>query len=201
MTDVTDNSDSASATDAPFRPHTSHWGAFSARWQGDELEVRPHPGDPDPNRIIENFPGALAPPRAHRAADGAPRLARARTGPDDRRGRDEFVPLSWDDGARPARRRADARARHARPGRGVRRLLWLVERRPLPSRAEPGPSLPEHRAWAAMSARSTPTAPARPRCCCRTSSASYEDADQAQRHLGADRRAQPRSCWRSAAWR
>ena len=70
MTEVAEKpaSDSAPATEAPFRPHTSHWGAFSARWQGGELEVRPHPDDPDPNRIIENFPGALR----HRA-----RVARA----------------------------------------------------------------------------------------------------------------------------
>ena len=82
MTDVTDNasSDSAPATDAPFRPHTSHWGVFSARWQGDELEVLPHPDDPDPNRIIENFPGRLAPSRARGAADGAPWMARKWTG-------------------------------------------------------------------------------------------------------------------------
>src|SRR4051794_5393908 len=42
-----------------FKPHTSHWGVFSAR-QGDAgLEVRAYAGDPDPNRIIDNFPGAL----------------------------------------------------------------------------------------------------------------------------------------------
>jgi biotin/methionine sulfoxide reductase len=98
MTDVTENlsSDSTPATDAPFRPHTSHWGVFSARWQGDELEVLPHPDDPDPNRIIENFPGALR----HRARVAQPMVRRGwlenGPGPDDRRGRDEFVPLSWD---------------------------------------------------------------------------------------------------------
>ena len=98
MTEVTDNaaSESPPAIDAPFRPHTSHWGVFSARWQGDELEVRPHPDDPDPNRIIENFPGALR----HRARVAQPMVRRGwlenGPGPDDRRGRDEFVPLSWE---------------------------------------------------------------------------------------------------------
>ena len=98
MTDVTANpsSDSTPATDAPFRPHTSHWGVFSARWQGGELEVLPHPGDPDPNGIIDNFPGALR----HRARVSQPMVRRGWLencpGPDDRRGRDEFVPLSWD---------------------------------------------------------------------------------------------------------
>src|SRR5689334_1021287 len=81
---------------ARFRPHTSHWGVFSARWSNGQLEVRPHPDDPDPNRIIENFPGALR----HRARVGQPMVRRGwlerGPGPDERRGRDEFVPLPWD---------------------------------------------------------------------------------------------------------
>src|SRR3977135_2508147 len=92
MTDATENP----APEAPFRSHTSHWGVFSARWQGDELEVLPHPDDPDPNRIIENFPGALR----HRARVAQPMVRRGwlenGPGPDDRRGRDEFVPLTWE---------------------------------------------------------------------------------------------------------
>lgn len=90
-------SDSAPATDTRFLPHTSHWGAFSARWQDGELEVRPHPDDPDPNRIIENFPGALR----HRARVARPMVRRGwlerGPGPDRRRGRDEFVALSWNE--------------------------------------------------------------------------------------------------------
>ena len=98
MTDVTENpSDSAPVADASFRPHSSHWGVFSARWQGDELEVRPHPDDPDPNQIIDNFPGALR----HRARVAQPMVRRGwlegKRGPDARRGRDEFVPMSWKD--------------------------------------------------------------------------------------------------------
>jgi biotin/methionine sulfoxide reductase len=89
-------SDSAPAADTRFRQHSSHWGVFSARWQGNELEVRPHPDDPDPNQIIENFPGALR----HRARVAQPMVRRGwlegRRGPDGRRGRDEFVPMSWD---------------------------------------------------------------------------------------------------------
>src|SRR5215813_3343470 len=86
----------SSEADSPFRPHTSHWGVFSARWSRGRLEVRPHAGDPDPNRIIENFPGALR----HRARVAQPMVRRGwldrGPGPDDRRGRDEFVPLPWD---------------------------------------------------------------------------------------------------------
>ena len=46
-------------------------------------------------------------------------------------------------GARSRRPGAGAREEHALQPRDLRRLLRLVERRPLPSRAEPGPSLPE----------------------------------------------------------
>ena len=78
-----------------FVPHTSHWGVFSARMQDGELEVRPHPGDPDPNEIIQNFPTALR----HRARIAQPMVRRGwlenGPGPDERRGRDEYVAVSW----------------------------------------------------------------------------------------------------------
>ena len=86
----------ASPTDDGFKPHTSHWGVFSARMRDDKLEVRADPGDPDPNRIIDNFPGALR----HRARVTQPMVRRGwlehGPGPDDRRGRDDYVPMSWD---------------------------------------------------------------------------------------------------------
>ncbi len=79
-----------------FRPHTSHWGVFSARWKDNKLEVRPHPGDPDPSRILENFPTALR----HRARIERPMVRRGwlerGAGPDPKRGRDAFVAVSWD---------------------------------------------------------------------------------------------------------
>ena len=79
-----------------FKPHTSHWGVFSARLNDGQLEVRPHAGDPDPNGIIGNFPAALH----HRARIAQPMIRRGwlerGPGPDDRRGRDEFVPVSWE---------------------------------------------------------------------------------------------------------
>lgn len=83
------------APEEPFRPHTSHWGVFSARMKDGELEVKPHPGDPDPNGIIQNFPSALR----HRARIAQPMVRRGwlerGPGPDDRRGRDDYVPMSW----------------------------------------------------------------------------------------------------------
>lgn len=79
-----------------FQPHSSHWGVFSARMKDGQIEVRPHPADPDPNGIIENFPGALR----HRARIGQPMVRRGwlenGPGPDRRRGRDDFVPVSWE---------------------------------------------------------------------------------------------------------
>ena len=82
--------------DTDFRPHSSHWGAFSAGWQGGRLVVKPHPGDPDPNPVLQNFPEAVR----HRARVARPMVRRGwlERGPgrDDRRGRDEFVPMAWD---------------------------------------------------------------------------------------------------------
>ena len=79
-----------------FRPHTSHWGVFSARWQDGKLDVRPHPGDPDPNALIDNFPGALRHPA--RIAQPMVRRGWLEDGPgrSRRRGCDEFVPMAWD---------------------------------------------------------------------------------------------------------
>jgi biotin/methionine sulfoxide reductase len=83
--------------DASYSPHTSHWGVFSARWQDGKLDVVPYGGDPDPNGIIGNFPGALH----HRARITQPMVRRGwlenGPGPSDRRGRDEFVPMAWED--------------------------------------------------------------------------------------------------------
>lgn len=79
-----------------FKPHTSHWGAFSARQGAAGLEVRAYAGDPDPNGIIDNFPGALR----HQARIAQPAIRRGwlerGPGPDDRRGRDDFVSVSWE---------------------------------------------------------------------------------------------------------
>jgi biotin/methionine sulfoxide reductase len=79
-----------------WRPHSAHWGTFAARWTDGRLAVRPHSGDPDPNAILENFNTALR----HKARIAQPMVRRGwlENGPqpDDRRGRDEFVAVSWD---------------------------------------------------------------------------------------------------------
>ena len=80
---------------APFRPHSAHWGAFSAAWNGHTLTVRPHPDDPDPNPLLQNFPDALR----HRARVTTPMVRRGwlerGPAPDAMRGREGFVAMPW----------------------------------------------------------------------------------------------------------
>jgi biotin/methionine sulfoxide reductase len=79
-----------------LRPHSAHWGAFSAGMRDGRLVVQPHPGDPDPNLLLQNFPEALR----HKARIARPMVRRGwlenGPGPDSRRGRDEFVAMEWD---------------------------------------------------------------------------------------------------------
>lgn len=79
-----------------FRRHSSHWGHFSARAQEEGLAIRPYPQDPDPSGILDNFTDALRhPARIGRPAIRAGWLERG-PGPDDRRGREPFVEVSWE---------------------------------------------------------------------------------------------------------
>jgi biotin/methionine sulfoxide reductase len=79
-----------------LRPHSAHWGAFSAGWRDGELVVAPHPNDPDPNRLIETFCSGLH----HRARVARPMVRRGwldrGPGPDPTRGRDGYVAMEWD---------------------------------------------------------------------------------------------------------
>lgn len=88
--------DTRTDADTPFKPHTSHWGVFQARINDGQLEVKPHKDDPDPNEILQNFPTALR----HRARIAHPMIRKGwlenGPGPDDRRGRDEYVEVSWE---------------------------------------------------------------------------------------------------------
>jgi biotin/methionine sulfoxide reductase len=78
-----------------FKTHSSHWGAFSARYENGKLEIRPHPDDPHPSPLLGNLPAiADSPSRIRRPAirrgwlEGAPGNARDR-------GADEYVQVSW----------------------------------------------------------------------------------------------------------
>ncbi|MBP0623372.1 molybdopterin guanine dinucleotide-containing S/N-oxide reductase [Cupriavidus consociatus] len=79
-----------------LRTHSAHWGAFHAGMQDGRLVVTPHPGDPDPNPLIDNFPDALR----HPARIAAPAIRRSwlerGPGADILRGGDEYVQVSWD---------------------------------------------------------------------------------------------------------
>ena len=79
------------------RPHSTHWGSFRGVLTADGLQVRPRPEDPDPSPLLGNVPSAVGhPARVRRPAvrrgwwDDGP-------GPDDRRGRDGFVEVGWDE--------------------------------------------------------------------------------------------------------
>jgi biotin/methionine sulfoxide reductase len=80
---------------SPRGTHSSHWGAFSGQWINQRLVISPHPGDPDPNPLIQNFPDALR----HRARIAKPMVRRGwlehGPGKDSRRGRDAFVEMEW----------------------------------------------------------------------------------------------------------
>lgn len=87
--------DTHSGPSPAMRPHSAHWGVFSALWQDDVLTVRPHPGDPDPNPLIDNFTNALR----HPVRVTTPMVRRGwledGPGPDARRGQDTFVAMPW----------------------------------------------------------------------------------------------------------
>src|SRR5215470_6189385 len=76
-------------------PHSSHWGAFSARLRDGTVEIVPHPHDPAPSPLLGNIPASVS----HRARIARPMVRRGwldrGPGPDRRRGRDEFVPVDW----------------------------------------------------------------------------------------------------------
>ena len=80
-----------------WHPHSAHWGAFQAAWDGQALHVRPHPDDPDPNPLIDNLPAAVR----HPVRVAQPMVRRGwlsdGPGPDSRRGDDAFVAMPWPD--------------------------------------------------------------------------------------------------------
>ena len=84
-------------TDHPaYVPHTAHWGAFSASWDGDTLDVVPHPADREPSPILGNFRNALRHPA--RILRPAVRRSWLERGPASgvRPLNDEFVEMDWD---------------------------------------------------------------------------------------------------------
>jgi biotin/methionine sulfoxide reductase len=76
-------------------PHSSHWGAFGVRLRDSGIEIVPHPRDAAPSALLGNIPASVS----HRARIARPMVRRGwlerGLGPDPRRGRDEFVAVSW----------------------------------------------------------------------------------------------------------
>ena len=78
--------------DREFQPHSAHWGAFSAGMRDGRLVVLPHPGDPDPNGLLQNFPEALR----HKAIVGPGDAVAARlTELAGRLALEELVVVTW----------------------------------------------------------------------------------------------------------
>lgn len=79
------------------RTHSSHWGSFLVSRHGEELKVRANPRDPDPSELLRNIPDAAR----HHARIPQPMIRRGwlerGPGPDARRGRDDYVPVSWNE--------------------------------------------------------------------------------------------------------
>lgn len=77
--------------------HSSHWGSFLVAETEGRIDVRPNPRDPEPSDILRNVPDALR----HRSRVARPAIRRGwledGPGPDDRRGRDAYVEVSWDE--------------------------------------------------------------------------------------------------------
>ncbi|WP_065754050.1 molybdopterin guanine dinucleotide-containing S/N-oxide reductase [Bradyrhizobium paxllaeri] len=78
-----------------WAPHSAHWGAFSARWNGETLDVTPYEGDPAPSPILQNFTTAMR----HKARILRPMVRKAwldRSVRTERTFDQEFVECSWD---------------------------------------------------------------------------------------------------------
>ncbi|WP_439810743.1 molybdopterin guanine dinucleotide-containing S/N-oxide reductase [Bordetella bronchiseptica] len=97
MSSASDSAPPASRPGDAERPHSAHWGAFYAAFDGQAVRVRPHPDDPDPSPLIDNFTNALRHPV--RVTTPMVRRGWLERGPgaDPARGADEFVAVSWDE--------------------------------------------------------------------------------------------------------
>lgn len=79
------------------RTHSSHWGAFEFEERSGRLSVLRHPLDPEPSVLLGNIEGSLR----HSSRVLWPAIRKGwledGPGPDERRGSDEFVRVSWDE--------------------------------------------------------------------------------------------------------
>ena len=79
-----------------WSPHSAHWGAFSARWNGATLDIRPYAEDPAPSSILQNFTTAMR----HKARILRPMVRKAwldRNTSSERTFDQKFVACPWDE--------------------------------------------------------------------------------------------------------
>ena len=79
-----------------WSPHSAHWGAFSARWNGATLDIRPYAEDPAPSSILQNFTTAMR----HKARILRPMVRKAwldRSKSSERSFDQKFVACPWDE--------------------------------------------------------------------------------------------------------
>ena len=79
-----------------WSPHSAHWGAFSARWNGATLDIRPHEDDPAPSSILQNFTTAMR----HKARILRPMVRKAwldRSARSERSFDQKYVACPWDE--------------------------------------------------------------------------------------------------------
>lgn len=79
------------------KTHSAHWGSFKAKWDGEHLNILPHPADPEPSPILGNLTNVLR----HKARVLKPAVRKswlergARSG--IRNLSDTFVEMDWDE--------------------------------------------------------------------------------------------------------
>ena len=124
----------------------AHWGVYEVEYDDNGKATRLHPfsKDPDPSPIgLHMLSDEVTRLRVRRPAVRKSWLEKGPGAAPEKRGQEPFVEVEWDEALDLVAAELEAGQGHARQPRDLRRLLRLVERRPLPSRAEPGPSLPE----------------------------------------------------------
>src|ERR1700712_5072571 len=87
----------SASTTTTTQPHSTHWGAYDAIVENGELiEVRPYRLDSDPSPLLGNIAGSVR----HQTRVAQPMVRQGwlerGAGPDDRRGAEPFVPVSWE---------------------------------------------------------------------------------------------------------
>ncbi len=122
--------------------HGSHWGAFNAIVENGRLVgVEPTERDANPSPILRGMPDALYHgSRVTRPAIRKSWLAKGFKAGGKDRGAEPFVEVPWDEALDIVASELKRVKAAIRQRGDFRRLLWLVQRRPLPPRQDPAPA-------------------------------------------------------------